>query len=543
MNLIAPLVSGIQGAENGVARIFVRGTTIRANYWLDFEATSTVSSGADVALDSNGGAEVYVDVLVTVQILSTSNAIIREFVAGVSAPAVEVRSPSFTGTKYADATGVTVTGTSQPTTLQAVLDLWQTQNGSPDWKVLVNGASVALPTALASVSGLFFNVKDPQFGALGNGTIDDTSALDAASTAASAAGGGVVFLPPGTYRRTTEWDIPINVSVLGVGPNASVIAIDHPTRNTIKFTGSLASTYHPFQSLEGVRFRAIQANSGKIVNAVNANLLISNCVLGDGVNSNGPILATTGATLAQIYVDGCSLEGNTSGVRVVDIEDEDVVLHMSRCLITPNSTANGDVIKIRVGTVSRCIFRNSGVTSGTFKCIGVVNTSTTKGGVSVSDCNFQASGGSADSTAIHMGNVTASFSEAANVFATTHKVTGLELADHRKLVSLTSARQGQEVLTGTGNQVCDTDNYNTTFINSTDLVGLIFDLGVALLGHTHTVCVRAELAPITAVTGANTKGIPDTISIGRYVVWRFVGVEIETGDVVWIQPSLTIEHT
>lgn len=45
-----------------------------------------------------------------------------------------------------------------------------------------------------------FNVKDPQFGAVGNGIADDTAAINAALSAANAVGGGIVEIPPGTYN-------------------------------------------------------------------------------------------------------------------------------------------------------------------------------------------------------------------------------------------------------------------------------------------------------------------------------------------------------
>jgi polygalacturonase len=43
----------------------------------------------------------------------------------------------------------------------------------------------------------YFNVRN--FGATGNGTTDDTVAINAAGAAASANGGGVVYFPNGTY--------------------------------------------------------------------------------------------------------------------------------------------------------------------------------------------------------------------------------------------------------------------------------------------------------------------------------------------------------
>jgi len=46
------------------------------------------------------------------------------------------------------------------------------------------------------------SVKD--FGAVGDGTTDDTSAIQAAINAVEAAGGGIVYLPNGSYKTTSE---------------------------------------------------------------------------------------------------------------------------------------------------------------------------------------------------------------------------------------------------------------------------------------------------------------------------------------------------
>src|SRR2546423_1736624 len=48
-----------------------------------------------------------------------------------------------------------------------------------------------------------FNVRSPIFGALGNGTADDTAAIQRAIDRASAAG-GTVYFPAGAYRITKE---------------------------------------------------------------------------------------------------------------------------------------------------------------------------------------------------------------------------------------------------------------------------------------------------------------------------------------------------
>jgi polygalacturonase len=52
-----------------------------------------------------------------------------------------------------------------------------------------------------AVSGAMFNVKDPAYGAVGDGVTDDTAAIQAAINAIDAAGGGVLYFPKGTYKK------------------------------------------------------------------------------------------------------------------------------------------------------------------------------------------------------------------------------------------------------------------------------------------------------------------------------------------------------
>ncbi|MBN9155801.1 MAG: right-handed parallel beta-helix repeat-containing protein [Microbacterium sp.] len=67
-----------------------------------------------------------------------------------------------------------------------------------------------------------FDVQD--FGAKGNGTHDDTVAIQKAITAAQAAGGGTVYLPSGKYKTTSTLKITgANITVEGEGAS-SIIA-------------------------------------------------------------------------------------------------------------------------------------------------------------------------------------------------------------------------------------------------------------------------------------------------------------------------------
>lgn len=78
-----------------------------------------------------------------------------------------------------------------------------------------------------SSPGVAYNVR-ADFGAVGNGTTDDTtalaSALSAAGTAAtSATRGAVVALPPGDYWTSRKLTIPAGVTLRGAGKEATIL--------------------------------------------------------------------------------------------------------------------------------------------------------------------------------------------------------------------------------------------------------------------------------------------------------------------------------
>ncbi len=55
-----------------------------------------------------------------------------------------------------------------------------------------------------------FHVNVKMFGAIGDGTTNDTTAIQTAIDAAGTAGGGVVFFPPGIYKTTSTLNINKN---------------------------------------------------------------------------------------------------------------------------------------------------------------------------------------------------------------------------------------------------------------------------------------------------------------------------------------------
>lgn len=82
----------------------------------------------------------------------------------------------------------------------------------------------ALEGAVSNTLDAVINVKD--YGAKGNGTADDSAAIQAAVAACDALGGGEVFLPKGTYVLSTAISVPNFVSIRGTGQGSILMVND-----------------------------------------------------------------------------------------------------------------------------------------------------------------------------------------------------------------------------------------------------------------------------------------------------------------------------
>jgi hypothetical protein len=95
--------------------------------------------------------------------------------------------------------------------------------------LIVNDGTVTKSVTHANLVGntlKAYSVKS--YGAAGDGTTDDTTAIQAAITAAQNAGGGVVYFPEGVYLiRDTIFVTGDNISLVGDGQGASIITSDN----------------------------------------------------------------------------------------------------------------------------------------------------------------------------------------------------------------------------------------------------------------------------------------------------------------------------
>lgn len=127
------------------------------------------------------------------------------------------------------------------------------------------------------ITGAVANVLD--YGAKGDGTTNDTAALQAAIDAVNAQPmNGVVYLPSGTYKITTALSVPYGVSIFGDGGTASIIQAE--ACNGLNFTSFGYSIGSMFYEDFG-----LTANSGSNYAAVQS-INSPTSVTQDGLNFN-----------------------------------------------------------------------------------------------------------------------------------------------------------------------------------------------------------------------------------------------------------------
>lgn len=315
MHLIAPLCSGVRGAELGTVRLYRRGTSTRATWYADFEASSANGSGDDIDLDSNGGALVFVNELVLVQVFDADGTQVREFVAGDQAYAVEARSAGFTGIDYT--TGASALN--NPVTVGALLDRWFTSAGGTDWEGLYGGSSTALKYIFGALYGLFYNPKSPQYGAVGNGVANDVAAIQAAHDAAVAAGGGCVVLPPGEYNISAALNWSTSVSLFAV-PGTVVLRQTAAATGHISIAAVLLSIDTP-TLICGLQFDSTVANSATQVTLGHGSaraVSFFNCTFGGNANCTGAGISLGGAITGPTCAVNCSFTARADTTLVRD---------------------------------------------------------------------------------------------------------------------------------------------------------------------------------------------------------------------------------
>lgn len=377
--LVQFLAAGVNGAASGSATFLLRGTASSAQsvMYNEFEGLTQPATNV-VTLDANGAAEIYVDAYVDVEIKNSAGTTLRTVTVGNSAPLVEVQSTSFKGTDY-DGNPANTVG--EPITLKAILDKWILSAGAPDWQVLLGGVATNLQTAFAQFAGIFINVKDPTYGAEGDGVTDDTTAIAAAIAAATAEGGIVVF-PPGTYLVEELAITEAQFCLIGFG------------QATLRCTDGTCLI--------------LQDNTPAAVKVIS------------GINFEGDGSATRALSLEgdqTVFVDGCTFDESGFTDQLVLLADDNGVFTFTRCKFLLDDAAteqaidhgsgddkrviisdcyfeipsgfSTDVLSGSCFTIDSCVFDASAVTSGTYYMLDAKHPATAGlVGGNVSNCKF-----------------------------------------------------------------------------------------------------------------------------------------------------------
>lgn len=153
-----------------------------------------------------------------------------------------------------------------------------------------------------------YNVK-VTYGAKGDGSTDDTAAVQAAIDAANTAGGGIVFIPAGTFilNPGTGLSVKNNVYLLGTGP-ASIFKVAN-SKNT---TGNLVR----IESRSNVYISNLQLDGNKANQSSGTNYGLyfgssSNCIAENIITKNFTGVGNHVYNGTGIHTLNCTSTGNT----------------------------------------------------------------------------------------------------------------------------------------------------------------------------------------------------------------------------------------
>lgn len=250
-----------------------------------------------------------------------------EYVTGTNAMAVYKNgSRLITGTDFTETSSTSVT-----LTMAAIAGDEYTFIGGQDVSSSFSGTNVsfiqsgtgAVTRSVQTKLRETVSVKD--FGAVGDGTTDDTAAMNAAAAAAGAAK-KALFVPAGVYKMTAPWVIPVKVYVLGESPsiqssydpgatwNYGAIIFKAHTGNAITKTGTVAyEEGAPIENITISSHRTLYPGGNGIVLDKVSNCHIIRCNA-FGVGGDCFVLGVTaGDVTGHNYAFNC-YSNNPSGV-------------------------------------------------------------------------------------------------------------------------------------------------------------------------------------------------------------------------------------
>lgn len=144
------------------------------------------------------------------------------------------------------------------------------------------------------------SVKD--FGAAGDGTTDDTAALQAALNS----GANTVYFPPGTYRITSTLTIPESTVLRGAGRRSSTILVDGAIVGASKVYGAKSPLNVMKIEVRGLGFKGVATALGALLFDKGDQVVVDSCDFYDFI-----LVTAYGVRLVNVYhwwVSNCKFE-------------------------------------------------------------------------------------------------------------------------------------------------------------------------------------------------------------------------------------------
>lgn len=140
-----------------------------------------------------------------------------------------------------------------------------------------------------------YNVK--AYGAAGDGTTDDTTAIGSAITAA--VGGGVVFFPAGTYKLTSALALTAGINLQGASPLSSIINQTSTSADAVTLN-NIPANYNHISNLKfsgpgsgtGIGIDLIRTTAGNNQSGVHIQDVIVSSFGSHGILCTGAIVST-----------------------------------------------------------------------------------------------------------------------------------------------------------------------------------------------------------------------------------------------------------
>ena len=189
---------------------------------------------------------------------------------------------------------------------------------------IIAGKSVAIDNTdparpiITSIKPLGVNVKD--YGAIGDGVADDTTAITNALAAVYTLG-GIVYMPSGVYKITSTINVPNQVIIQGSTRDSSVINIAHPTADglhlangsgveAIKFISTIARTGGTNVTLLGNTSYVNNCNFSNYFVAVTAGIAGTACINPRITNSGfgSPAIGPGSGGIVLVYTAGAVID-------------------------------------------------------------------------------------------------------------------------------------------------------------------------------------------------------------------------------------------